>query len=106
VADKRSRLTRLKYCFAFFFLAEGLLFILMMLAGTSRPNSGQHFSMYWFVGPFGAWLEHYQLLSDFPWLTFVVTFVINPFLYALLIYPLVRLNSRLNRRNEVPKLKI
>lgn len=103
---KRLRLTRLKYCFAFFLVAETLLFTLMILAGKSRPYSGQHFLSHWFVGPLGAWLQEYELLSDFPWLIFLVAFLINPLVYALLIYPLVRLNGYLNRRNEVPTLKI
>jgi hypothetical protein len=102
----RSRVTRFKYCFAFFFLIEVGLFALLMLFGRSRPASGQGFVLYWFEGPLGFWLQEYEILSDFRWLGFFVAFVINPALYALLIYPVVWLRSFLNRQNEVPTLKI
>ena len=87
--EARERFIRLKYCFGFFFLAELLLFTLMILAGKSRPYSGEHFLFYWFVGPLGAWLQRYFLLSDFQFLVFVVAFLVNPLLYRFLIYPAV-----------------
>jgi hypothetical protein len=87
--EARERFRRLKYCFGFFFLAELLLFTLMIVAGKSRPYSGEHFLFYWFVGPLGAWLQRYFLLSDFQFLVFVVAFLVNPLLYGFLIYPAV-----------------
>jgi hypothetical protein len=76
--EARQRFRRLKYCFGFFFLAELLLFTLMILAGKSRPYSGEHFLFYWFVGPLGAWLQRYFLLSDFRFLVFVVALLSQP----------------------------
>jgi hypothetical protein len=76
--EARQRFRRLKYCFGFFFLAELLLFTLMILAGKSPPYSGEHFLFYWFVGPLGAWLQRYFLLSDFRFLVFVVALVSQP----------------------------
>jgi len=101
-----ERLRRLGYCGAFFFLLELLLFVLMVSVGKSRPYSGEHFLMYWLVGPFGAWLEErYSLLSDFRFLSFVVAFLVNPLLYGLLIYPLVSLGDYLNQKNAAPSIK-
>jgi hypothetical protein len=104
-SEKHERLRRLSYCFGFFFLAEFLLFTLMILAGRSRPYSGEHFLLYWLVGPLGAWLERYSLLSDFRFLVFVVAFLANPLLYGLALYLLVSLGDYLNRKNEVPSIK-
>lgn len=92
----RERWRWLTYCFSFFFSAEFLLFTLIIMAGKSRPNSGEHFLFYWLVGPLGAFLQRYFILSDFPYLTFVVAFFVNPLLYGLLIYPLVSLSNHLN----------
>jgi hypothetical protein len=100
-----ERLRRFRYCFGFFFLLELLLFSLMILAGRSRPYSGEHFLLYWLVGPLGAWLQHYYLLSDFRFLVFLVAFLVNPLLYGLLIYPLVSLGDHLNRKNAAPSIK-
>jgi hypothetical protein len=105
IPEIHERWRRLRYCFGFFFLLEILLHILMALAGTSRPYSGEHFLTYWLVGPFGAWLDHYYLLSDFRFVTFLVVFLINPLLYGLLIYPLVSLGDRFNRKDEAPSIK-
>ena len=104
-SEKHERLRRLRYCVGFFFLAELLLFALMILAGKSRPYSGEHFLSYWFVGPLGAWLQRYFLLSDFRFLVFVVAFLVNPLLYGLLIYPMVSLGDYFNRKNETPSIK-
>lgn len=103
--ETHERLRRFRYCFGFFFLLELLLFSLMILAGRSRPYSGEHFLLYWLVGPLGAWLEHYSLLSDFQFLVFLVAFLVNPLLYGLLIYPLVSLGDHLNRKNAAPSIK-
>jgi hypothetical protein len=100
-----ERLRRFRYCFGFFFLLELLLFTLMILAGTSRPYSGEHFLRYWLVGPLGAWLERYSLLSDFRFLLLAVVFLVNPLLYALLVYPLASLGDHLNRKNVAPSIK-
>jgi hypothetical protein len=105
MSGKREGWRRLQYCFGFFFFAELLLFVLMMVAGKSRPNSGEHFLVYWFVGPLGAWLERYYLLSDFRFLAFVLAFLVNPLLYGLLVYPVVSLGDHLNRKNEAPSIK-
>ena len=102
----RPRLTRLKYCFAFFFLVEVGFFALLILFGRSRPNTGQGFVGYCYIGPLGAWLRQYEILSDFPWFGFLVAFVINPVLYALLLYPLLSLKNFQNRQSEIPTLKI
>jgi hypothetical protein len=104
-SETRERVRRLQYCFGFFFLAELLLFVLMIVAGKSRPNSGEHFLSYWFVGPLGAWLQRYFLLSDFRFLVFVVAFLVNPLLYGFLIYPVVSFGDYLNRKNEAPSIK-
>ena len=100
-----ERLRRLRYCFSFFFLLELFLFILMLVAGKSRPYSGEHFLLYWFVGPLGSWLEHYSLLSDFRSLAFVVALLVNPLLYGFLVYPLVSLVDHLDRKNAAPSIK-
>jgi hypothetical protein len=104
-SESRGRLRRLQYCFGFFLLAELLLFALITVAGKSRPYSGEHFLLYWLVGPLGAWLERYSLLSDFRFLVFVVAFLVNPLLYGLAIHPLVSLVDYLNRKNEAPSIK-
>jgi hypothetical protein len=103
--ETRERLRRFRYCFGFFFLLELLLFSLMILAGRSRPYSGEHFLLYWLLGPLGAWLERYSLLSDFRFSVFLVAFLVNPLLYGLLIYPLVSLGDHLNRKNTAPSIK-
>jgi hypothetical protein len=97
--EARERFIRLKYCFGFFFLAELLLFTLMILAGKSRPYRGEHLLFYWFVGPLGAWLQRYFLLSDFRFLVFVVAFLVNPLLYGFLIDPAV-VPARLSQPQE------
>jgi hypothetical protein len=74
----------------------------MILAGQSRPYSGEHSLFYWFVGPLGAWLQRYFLLSDFRFLVFVVAFLVNPLLYGFL---RVSLGEDLNRKNEAPSIK-
>jgi hypothetical protein len=103
--EARERFRRLKYCVGFFFLAELLLFTPMILAGQSRPYSGEHFLFYWFVGPLGAWLQRYFLLSDSRFLVFVVAFLVNPLRYGFLIYPAVSLGDYLNRKHEAPSIK-
>lgn len=50
--------------------------------------------------------QRYEILSDFPWFGLFVAFVINPVLYALLLYPLVSLRNFQNRQSEIPTLKI
>ena len=97
--EARERFIRLKYCFGFFFLAELLLFTLMILAGKSRPYRGEHLLFYWFVGPLGAWLQRYFLLSDFRFLVFVVAFLVNPLLYGFLIHSAV-VPARLSQPQE------
>ena len=104
--DLALRLTRFGYCFTFFLLVEIGLFVLLALFGRARPNSGQGFVCYCFIGPLGAWLRKYEILSDFPWVGFFVAFVMNPVLYALLLYPLISLKGFQNKQNEVPTLKI
>jgi hypothetical protein len=103
---RNSRLDRFTYCFTFFLLVEVGLFALLTLFGGSRPNSGQGFVGYCFIGPLGAWLQRFEIFSDFPWLGVFVAFVVNPVLYAVLLYPLVSLKNFQNKRSEIPTLKI
>ena len=105
IPEAHERWRRFRYCFGFFFTVELLLLILMIVAGKSRPYSGEHFLTYCLVGPFGAWLERYSLLSDFRFLAFVVAFLLNPLLYGLVIYPLVSLKDRFDRNNEAPSIR-
>jgi len=96
-------------CIEFFIAIEFLMTIVWIVGGAKiyRPYEEPSLSppLYCVLGPIGSWLEYYGLLTSFPPLALLIAFVINPSLYGLFLYPVVRAVGAMNGRNEIPSLR-
>jgi|HubBroStandDraft_1064217.scaffolds.fasta_scaffold02957_6 hypothetical protein len=95
-------LRRLVHSYIFFLFCHLVLFLLAVLASPARAYSGEHFILYWFMGPVGSWMLDYFWLPFY--LVLVYPLVVNPVLYSLLLYPVLWLIERSNKHNEIPSI--
>ena len=98
----RPGLRRFVYSYLFFLGCHLILFVLASLASPARPYSGEHFLLYWFLGPLGSWLQGYLWLPFY--LALIFPLVVNPTLYSLFLYPVVWFIERSNQQNEIPSI--